>query len=50
MTRVPDNPFSKLQYYIRTVLGLIEIGDDEKLHEYKAFALENISFDSIDKI
>jgi hypothetical protein len=23
-TKVPDNPISKLQYYLKTVLGLIE--------------------------
>lgn len=26
ITNVPDNPISKLQYYLKTVLGLIEEG------------------------
>jgi hypothetical protein len=25
-TKVPENPVSKLQYYIKTVLGLIDAG------------------------
>ncbi len=30
-TKVPDNPISKLQYYLQTVLGLIEADSDDKL-------------------
>ena len=25
VTKVPDNPISKLQYYLQTVMGLIEV-------------------------
>jgi hypothetical protein len=31
VTQVPDNPVSKLQYYMNTILGLIEAGSDGKL-------------------
>ena len=31
ITKVPDNPVSKLQYYLNTVLGLIEAGSDGQL-------------------
>jgi hypothetical protein len=32
LTKVPENPVSKLQYYLNTVLGLIEAGSDGKLN------------------
>lgn len=44
-TKVPDNPISKLQYYLKTVLGLIEADEDDKLSEIKNYASGNISSD-----
>ena len=44
-TKVPDNPISKLQYYLQTVLGLIDADEDGKLNEIKNYASGSISSD-----
>lgn len=44
-TKVPDNPISKLQYYLNTVLGLIEADSDGQLAQIKNYASSSVSSD-----
>jgi len=45
VANVPDNPISKLQYYLKTVMGLIEIDEDDNLSEIKNYTSGSISSD-----
>lgn len=47
VVNIPENPLAKLQYYINTVLGLIDITTDDNLQEIRNSAFTNISFDGI---
>lgn len=42
---VPNNPISKLQYYLKTVLELIDADEDDNLSEIKNYASGSISSD-----
>lgn len=40
---VPDNPISKLQYYLNVVLGLIEIGQDDDLDRLRNYSSSSVT-------
>jgi hypothetical protein len=44
-TKVPDNPISKLQYYLKIVLALIDVGNDGQLNQIKNYTSSGISAD-----
>lgn len=42
-TKVPDNPISKLQYYLKIVLELIDVGSDEQWNKIKNYTSSQIT-------
>ncbi len=44
-TKVPDNPVSKLKYYMNSVLTLIDIGNDSRFRQIQNYNSSDISVD-----
>jgi hypothetical protein len=42
-TKVPDNPVSKLKYYMNSVLSLIDIGNDSRFSAIQNYNSSDIS-------